>query len=82
MSVDEIIERLGGVRMAATTLGLKRTTVAMWRRNGAVPLRHVPAVARALGVPVADVWPALAPTPAPAAAQPREAPRLVAQEAA
>jgi lambda repressor-like predicted transcriptional regulator len=31
----------------------------MWKAAGRVPLRHVPAVASALGVPNETIWPAL-----------------------
>ena len=60
MDIEVIIERLGGVASAAECLGRKRTTVAMWRRQGGVPPKDVPAVARALGVDPAVIWPALA----------------------
>lgn len=63
MDLNEIIGRLGGPAKAAEVLGLKRTTVAMWRAKGAIPPRHVPRVARALGVPPETVWPDLAPPP-------------------
>lgn len=63
MNAAEIIERLGGPVEAARTLGLKRSTVSMWKLSGRVPLRHVPAVAKALGVQPADIWPDLAPQP-------------------
>lgn len=59
MDVSEIIERLGGPVRAADALGLKRSTVSMWKAAGRVPLRHVPAVASALGVPNETIWPAL-----------------------
>lgn len=64
MNVAEIIERMGGPVEAARTLGLKRSTVSMWKLAGRVPPRHVPAVAKALKVPAETVWPDLAAAPA------------------
>jgi hypothetical protein len=49
---------------------MKRTTVIMWGANG-LPLKHVPAVAKALGIDPSEIWPALAVNPA--APAPREA---------
>lgn len=60
MTVAEIIKALGGGPAAARALGVKRTTVLMWRRRGAVPLRHVRMVSRALGVPAEVVLPPVA----------------------
>jgi len=60
MNVVDIIERLGGTTEAAAKLRLKRQAVGMWRRRGAIPPCHVPAVARALGVPAETIWPELA----------------------
>lgn len=60
MTAAEIIERLGGPTEAAAKLGKKRSTVAMWKLSGRVPPRHVPAVAKALGVPAETIWPELA----------------------
>lgn len=68
MKVTDIIDRLGGAATAAQTLGQNRTTVCMWRVNGRLPPRHVPAVAAALGVPADAVWPATNPQPQQAAA--------------
>lgn len=65
MSVDEIIAQFGGATAAAARLGLKRSTVAMWKVNGRVPLGRVPIVARALGVPSEIIWPDLAAEPRP-----------------
>lgn len=63
MTVADIIERLGGATAAAQALQLNRTTVLQWRTRGQLPTRHVPAVAKALGVPAETVWPALAAQP-------------------
>lgn len=65
MKVRDVIERLGGATATARALGLKRTAVQMWDRDGRVPPKHALAVARALNVPVEAI---LDPeTPAPAA---------------
>lgn len=65
MQIADIISRLGGAARAAEKLNLSRQAVAMWRTRGHVPPRHVPAVARALGVPSETIWPDLAAQPRP-----------------
>lgn len=65
MNVADIIADLGGPVEAARKLGLKRSTVSMWKVAGRVPPRHVPKVATALGVPAEMVWPALQTQAAP-----------------
>lgn len=55
MTVETVIEQLGGPSEAAKKLGLKRTTVAMWRNRAAVPPRHALRVAEALKVDPATV---------------------------
>jgi len=60
MMVTDVIERLGGASAAAVQLGLKRTCILQWRARGRVPTRHVPTVAKALGVPAETIWPELA----------------------
>lgn len=60
MMVTDIIEKLGGASAAAVRLGQKRTTILQWRARGRVPPKHVPAVAKALGVAPEIIWPALA----------------------
>lgn len=62
MGIDEIIRRLGGDTKAASLLGVKRTAVAMWKHSGQLPPKHVPGVARALGVRPEVIWPELAAT--------------------
>lgn len=65
MQIADIITRLGGASKASVKLGLNRTTIQMWKSRGHVPPGHVPAVARALGVPAEAVWPALSAKPHP-----------------
>lgn len=57
MKVREVIDRGGGVAATARKLGLKRTAVQMWDRDGHVPPKHALAVARALNVPVEQILP-------------------------
>ena len=56
MHLESLIRDNGGVASLAERLGQKRTTVAMWRRRGFVPARHIPAVARLLDLPFDAAW--------------------------
>jgi carbamoyl-phosphate synthase small subunit len=55
VSVDTIIERLGGADAAARRLGVGTEAVRKWRQNGAIPTRHWPAVIQATGLALADL---------------------------
>ena len=57
MKVKDVIAKGGGVTRLASTLGLKRTAVQMWNRDGYVPAKHAMAVSRALDVRVEDILP-------------------------
>lgn len=57
MTVDEIIERTGGVTALAKAVGVHHSTVCDWRRNGEVPLKRVHDVARAVGVTLHEIRP-------------------------
>ncbi len=57
MEARAIIRELGGVAEAARRIGAKRTAVSMWKKRNAIPLGHLPAIARLLGKPLEDVWP-------------------------
>ncbi len=67
MQPETVINRLGGPTRAAERLGLKRTTVTMWRKRGVIPVAHVPAVSAATGVPRHELRPDLYEAPAEAA---------------
>lgn len=60
MDIEQIIDALGGGTRASGRLGLKRTTLLMWRARGRIPPQHVPLVARVLGVDPCAIWPELA----------------------
>lgn len=52
----------------ARALGVQPPTIAMWRKVGAVPPRHVGALAAATGIPAHEIRPDLFPAPPPEAA--------------
>jgi carbamoyl-phosphate synthase small subunit len=58
MTVDLIIDRLGGAEAAARLTGVSTEAVRKWRQAGAVPSRHWGAVIAATGVTLADLAPA------------------------
>ncbi len=64
MSVDAIIERLGGGDAAARLTGVGTEAVRKWRQAGAIPSRHWAVVIAATGLTLADLpgGPALART--------------------
>ena len=55
MTVDLIIERLGGAEAAARRLGVGTEAIRKWRQNGVIPTRHWPAVIQATGVLLGDM---------------------------
>src|SRR6185312_16063679 len=55
VTVDEIVERLGGAEAAARLTGVGTEAVRKWRQAGAVPSRHWPAVTAATGLTMADL---------------------------
>jgi len=55
MSIDYIIERMGGSDAAARLTGVGTEAVRKWRQNGAIPSRHWPAVIAATGLSMADL---------------------------
>jgi carbamoyl-phosphate synthase small subunit len=55
MTVDLLIERLGGADAAARRLGVGTEAVRKWRQNGVLPTRHWPAVIQATGLALADM---------------------------
>ena len=65
LTVDEIIERLGGADAAARLTGVGTEAVRKWRQAHAIPSRHWPAVMAASGLGV-EAFAAEPPRPAPA----------------
>jgi carbamoyl-phosphate synthase small subunit len=55
ITVDDIIDRLGGAEAAARFLGVGTEALRKWRQNGVIPARHWPAVITAAGVTLADI---------------------------
>src|ERR1700684_4040700 len=54
ISIDHIIERLGGADAAARLTGVGTEAVRKWRQSRAIPSRHWPAVMAAAGLSIAD----------------------------
>src|SRR5580698_1514706 len=66
VSIDSIIERLGGAEAAARLTGVGTEAVRKWRQAKAIPSRHWPAVTAATGLTMNDLITAPAePTPMP-----------------
>lgn len=55
ISIDHIIERLGGADAAARLTGVGTEAVRKWRQSRAIPSRHWPAVMTATGLTMADL---------------------------
>jgi carbamoyl-phosphate synthase small subunit len=55
ISVDQIIERLGGAEAAARRLGVGTEALRKWRQNAAIPTRHWPALIQATGLAFGDL---------------------------
>ncbi|HST73929.1 MAG TPA: glutamine-hydrolyzing carbamoyl-phosphate synthase small subunit [Acetobacteraceae bacterium] len=55
VTVDEIVERLGGAEAAARLTGVGTEAVRKWRQAHAIPSRHWPAVIIATGLSLADL---------------------------
>jgi carbamoyl-phosphate synthase small subunit len=55
ISVEEIIERLGGAEATATRLGVGTEAVRKWRQARSIPARHWPALLAATGLALADL---------------------------
>lgn len=51
MTVETVIEALGGVAAAARKLGVKHTSVIGWRSRGVIPAERVRQVSEASGLP-------------------------------
>ena len=70
ISVDEIIERLGGPEPAARRLGVGTEAVRKWRQSQTIPARHWPALLAATSLGLHD----LPGAPQPATAAPASPP--------
>ncbi len=55
ISVDSLIDRLGGADAAARLTGVGTEAVRKWRQSGAIPSRHWAAVIAATGLTLADM---------------------------
>jgi carbamoyl-phosphate synthase small subunit len=55
LSVEHIIERMGGAEAAARLTGVGTEAVRKWRQGRAIPSRHWPAVIAATGLTMADL---------------------------
>ncbi len=55
LSVDEILDRLGGPEAAARLTGVGPEAVRKWRQAHAIPARHWPAVLAATGLALGDL---------------------------
>lgn len=63
MDLTTLITDLGGLSDAAEKMGVKRTTLGMWRKRGRIPPARVPEVAHALAIKPEVLWPALSGRP-------------------
>ena len=64
MTIDEIIDRLGGLEAAARLTGVGTEAVRKWRQARGVPSRHWPAVIAATGLAIDDLQGEAAAAPA------------------
>jgi carbamoyl-phosphate synthase small subunit len=55
ISIDHIIERMGGAEAAARITGVGTEAVRKWRQSRSIPSRHWPAVVAATGLTMADL---------------------------
>jgi carbamoyl-phosphate synthase small subunit len=55
ISIDQIIDRLGGADAAARLTGVGTEAVRKWRQSRSIPSRHWPAVVAATGLTMADL---------------------------
>jgi carbamoyl-phosphate synthase small subunit len=74
LTVDEIIDRLGGADAAARLTGVGTEAVRKWRQAHAIPTRHWQVVMTALGLSIADLPGADLPGATPSVADPDQPP--------
>jgi carbamoyl-phosphate synthase small subunit len=55
ITVDTVIDRLGGAEAAARKLGVGTEALRKWRQNSAIPARHWPALIQATGLALGDM---------------------------
>ncbi len=55
MTVETMLERLGGAEQAASLLGVGTEAVRKWRQSRSIPARHWPAVLQATGLALSDL---------------------------
>jgi carbamoyl-phosphate synthase small subunit len=55
ITVDEIIERLGGAEAAAARLGVGTEALRKWRQSRSIPARHWPTLLAATGLSLSDL---------------------------
>jgi carbamoyl-phosphate synthase small subunit len=55
LSVDDILERLGGADAVARLAGVGAEAIRKWRQSRAIPAKHWAALSAASGVPMADM---------------------------
>jgi carbamoyl-phosphate synthase small subunit len=67
VSVDQIIESLGGAEALARLTGVGTEAIRKWRQTHAIPARHWPSVISATGFSLGDMPGANIPTATPAA---------------
>lgn len=51
LTADEVIAKMGGTVAAATTLGIKHSSICRWTRENRIPVDRVPIVADKTGIP-------------------------------
>ncbi len=59
MHLSTIVQNLGGQSSAATRIGVKRTTLAMWLNKGRVPATRIRQVCKATGLTPEQIRPDL-----------------------
>lgn len=55
MTVDEIIERAGGVSKLGALIGVDHSTVSGWKREGRVPSERAILIHELMDIPLADI---------------------------
>jgi carbamoyl-phosphate synthase small subunit len=55
VTVDDIIERLGGAEAASTRLGVGTEALRKWRQSRSIPARHWPVLLAATGLGLSDL---------------------------